>query len=301
MMTDDDTRYQQRTSRPRPISASLSTLPFNDVFLATVATKEKSSNWRPSSSGPPVPPRNPARNRRPSTSGGGVTYQPQELTTSGIPPTTAPLGPYGAEYSPKPLKASAKSSKAETSSVRLESTQLPFVAGWARRSSHDLSRPPRDSVPTSSPAIRATHRTSSKRRPTTTSGVITTPKQTNLVEAERRDLKAATLQATTMTKPYFVTKNGKKHHSFSSKRAPYPRNYERDSLDQYVLSVTACQRELTLRFGSDCWNHLFFTRLCDSPTFHQFTQPPKRVLDLGCGHGLWVWRFHQSAVCHRAD
>lgn len=301
---DDDTRHQQRTSRPRPISASLSTLPFNDVFLANVAnvaTKQKpSKNLRPSSSGPgpPVPPRNPARSRRPATSGGGgavgaVTphpHQPPGLSTSGIPPTSVWSGPHGAGYSLKPLKASARSSKAESSSGGSERTQPLFVVGRMRRSSHDLSRPSRDSLPsTSSPATTATYSTSSKRRPTTTSGVITTPKQTSVTQVEKRDLNAVTLQAAAMTKPYFITKNGKKHHSFSSKRAPYPRNYERDTLDQYGLSMTTLPKELTHPLGSDAWNHLFFTRLCDSPTFHQFTQPPKRVLDLGCGHGLWVW------------
>ena len=293
-MPDDDARHQERTLCPA--STSLSALPFNNVFLATVTAKGNSSNWRPSSAGPPVPPRNPARSRRPATSGG--TRQPDELSTflSGVPPTTAfsgTAGPYVAAYGPKPPKNPSNSLKTEYSgsgSGRRSDGMRPHSMTWQRRSSHnhDLTRQSHTPVPwTSSSATPATPSTSSKRRPTTSSGVVVTHKQTNFTGTEKQDLKSA-LQTTTMTKPYFVTKNGKKHHSFSSKRAPYPRNYERESLDQYVLPVTASPTELTDGLGSDGWNHLFFTRLCGSPTFHQFAQPPKRVLDLGCGHGHWV-------------
>jgi hypothetical protein len=302
MTTDDErptrVRQQERTSRPpRPTSASITNLPFSNVFLAAVTAKEKLSNYeraRPStasSAGPPVPPRHPARSRRPATSGSRVTPQPREPS-----PTTAfsmTTGPLMAVYSPEPPKVPRKTLKAEPSSGRPESAQLPSATSRQRRSSHDLRRPPHNSAPwTSSPATPATPSTSSKRRPTTSSGVIT-PKQTNFTEGEKRGLKGlkAALRATTMPRPYFVTKNGKRHHNFSSERAPYPRNYEHESLDQCVLPVTdlrASPKELIIRLGSDDWNHLFFTQLCDSPTFHQFTQPPKRVLDLGCGHGLWV-------------
>jgi hypothetical protein len=302
MITDDDARHQERSICPT--STSLSTLPFNDGLLATVTTKGNSSNWRPSSASsaaPPVPPRNPARSRRPATSVGGVgTRQPDELSTflSGAPPTKAfsvTTGPYVVGYGPKPPTNPSKSPKAESSGGRSDGTR-PRSMTWQRRSSHDhdLTRQLHNPVPwtsSSSSATPATPSTPSKRRPTTTSGAIAAPKQTNFTGAEKRDLKSSSLQATIMTKPYFVTKNGKKHHGFSSKRAPYPRNYERQSLDQYVFPVTASLTQLTDGLGSDSWNHLFFTRLCDSPTFHQFTQPPKRVLDLGCGHGHWVRMF----------
>jgi hypothetical protein len=253
MMTDDAARHQERTSCP---ATSLSTLPMNSVFSAAVTTKGNSSNWRPSSAssaGPPVPPRNPARSRRPATSGGdgGVSHQPQELSTSlpGVPSTTAfsvTAGSYVVGYGPKPPKIPPKSSKTESPGGRSDGTRPRSMAGWQRRSSHDLTRQTHNIVPwTSSSATPAAPSTSFKRRPTTTSGVIATHKQTNLTGAETRDLKSAALQAITMTKPYFVTKNGKKHHSFSSKRAPYPRNYERESLDQYVLPVTARPPVLT--------------------------------------------------------
>jgi len=297
-MTDDDARHQGRMLCPP--STSLSTLPFNDVLLATVTTKGNSSKWRPSSASsaaPPVPPRNPARSRRPATSsGGGVIRQPDELSPqSGVPPNTAfsvTTGSHVAGYGSRPPKIPSKSRKAESPGGRSDGTR-PRSMTWQRRSSHDydLTRQSPNPAPwtwTSSSATPTTPSTSSKRRPTTTSGAGAAHKQTNFTEAEKRDLKSSSLQATTMTKPHFVTKNGKKHHSFSSKRAPYPRNYERETLDQYVLPMTASPAELTDGLGSDGWNHLFFTRLCDSPTFHHFTQPPKRVLDLGCGNGHWV-------------
>jgi hypothetical protein len=238
MMTDDEVRHQERTSNPpRRSSTSLGNSPFSNVFSVVVTNKEKYSNRRPStasSTGPPVPPRNPARNRRPATSG-GVTRQPHDERSRGlfgVPPTT-PFSVATGSDSQKPSKASSKSPKAEPSGGRSGGAQPLSVTGWQRRSSHDLSRPPHNSVPwTSSPPTPTTAGTSKKRRPTTSSGVITTLKQTNLTEAEKRDLTGAALQATTMTKPYFVTKNGKRHHTFSSKRAPYPRNYERESLDQ---------------------------------------------------------------------
>ncbi len=303
MMTDDDARRQGKT--PHPTSTSLSTLPFNNISLTTVNTERNPSNGRPSSASsarPPVPPRNPARSRRPATSGdGGVTRPPDELSTflAGVSPAFS--------VTTKPPKIASKAPKAESSGGRSDGTR-PRSMTWQRRSSHDhdLTRTRQSSHPvlwTSSPATSATPSTSSKRRPTTTSGVITTHKQTNFTGVEKWDLKSSVLQANTMTKPYFVTKNGKKYHSFSSKRAPYPRNYERESLDQYVLPLTASPTELTDGPASDGWNHLFFTRLCDSPTFHQFTQPPKRVLDLGCGHGHWVRLPHCPIVViwSRAD
>jgi len=234
MMTDNDARHQERTLYPT--STSLSTLPLEDVFLAAMTTKGSSSKWRPSSVGPPVPPRNPARSRRPATSGSGAGVSRQhELSTSlaGVPPTiefSVTTGPYVAGYGPKLPKIHPKS---DSSSVRSDGARPRSMAGWQRRSSHDLTRQSHNPVPsTSSPATPAPPRTSSKRRPTTTPGVL--PTLTTFTAEEKRDLKSADLQATTMTKPYFVTKNGKKHHSFSSKRAPYPRNYERESLDQYV-------------------------------------------------------------------
>jgi hypothetical protein len=37
-----------------------------------------------------------------------------------------------------------------------------------------------------------------------------------------------------MIRKYFKTKNGKRHHAFPSKRAPYPRSYDSTAIDQYV-------------------------------------------------------------------
>ena len=40
--------------------------------------------------------------------------------------------------------------------------------------------------------------------------------------------------------------------------------------------------------GSDNWNQMFLTSLFKGPTARQRGTPPSRVLDLGCGSGLWV-------------
>lgn len=247
MITDDDARRQGKTSHPT--STSLSTLPFNSLSLTTVNTKRNPSNGRPSSASsarPPVPPRNPARSRRPATTGDGGVTGPSDELSAFLSHTTAfsvTTGSHVAGYGPKPPKIASKAPKAESSGGRSDGTR-PRSITWQRRSSHDhdLTRTRQSPNPvlwTSSPATSATPSTSSKRRPTTTSGVIATHKQTNFTGTEKWDLKSSALQASTMTKPYFATKNGKRHHGFSSKRAPYPRNYERESLDQYVLPVTA--------------------------------------------------------------
>src|SRR5882757_10024525 len=115
MMTDDDARRQGKTLQPT--STSLSTLPFNNISLTSVNTKRNPSNGRPSSASsarPPVPPRNPARSRRPATTGdGGVTGQSDELSAflSDVPHTTAfsvTTGSYVAGYGPKPPKIASK-------------------------------------------------------------------------------------------------------------------------------------------------------------------------------------------------
>ncbi|KAI0925790.1 hypothetical protein AcW1_008122 [Taiwanofungus camphoratus] len=38
----------------------------------------------------------------------------------------------------------------------------------------------------------------------------------------------------------------------------------------------------------DNWNHVFLSSLVRNITMHQFETPPSRILDLGCGDGLWV-------------
>ncbi|PCH42192.1 hypothetical protein WOLCODRAFT_137757 [Wolfiporia cocos MD-104 SS10] len=41
-------------------------------------------------------------------------------------------------------------------------------------------------------------------------------------------------------------------------------------------------------FVYDNWNHMFLGNLVRNITMHTFETPPMRVLDLGCGSGLWV-------------
>ncbi|KIJ54225.1 hypothetical protein M422DRAFT_64329 [Sphaerobolus stellatus SS14] len=68
----------------------------------------------------------------------------------------------------------------------------------------------------------------------------------------------------------FTIKNGKRYHPKSKQEAPYPRDYEKSTLDH------------------DRWENAFTARLARSPTFHPFPIPPARVLDLGCGSGDWI-------------
>ncbi|KAJ7134713.1 hypothetical protein C8R44DRAFT_849205 [Mycena epipterygia] len=63
---------------------------------------------------------------------------------------------------------------------------------------------------------------------------------------------------------------GTKHHAYSRDEVPYPRSYAREVLDLDVWETMACQR------------------ICNSLTWHVFTTPPTKVLDIGCGTGTWI-------------
>ena len=41
-------------------------------------------------------------------------------------------------------------------------------------------------------------------------------------------------------------------------------------------------------FASENWNCLFLGGLVRAVSMHHFDEPPKRVLELGCGTGVWV-------------
>ncbi|KAJ7025328.1 hypothetical protein C8F04DRAFT_1128529 [Mycena alexandri] len=63
---------------------------------------------------------------------------------------------------------------------------------------------------------------------------------------------------------------GTKHHAYTREEVPYPRSYAREVLDLDVWESMACQK------------------ICDSLTWHVFTTPPTKVLDIGCGTGTWI-------------
>ncbi|KAH8825226.1 hypothetical protein DL96DRAFT_1712246 [Flagelloscypha sp. PMI_526] len=87
-----------------------------------------------------------------------------------------------------------------------------------------------------------------------------------------RSLKGISMPGTTKfdLKGHDTRKKPKKHHRYDVREVPYPRDYERDVLDL------------------DVWENLFCQQLCGSLTFHKFETPPSKVLDLGCGTGIWV-------------
>ncbi|KAI0308136.1 hypothetical protein B0F90DRAFT_1680486 [Multifurca ochricompacta] len=70
----------------------------------------------------------------------------------------------------------------------------------------------------------------------------------------------------------FVDKHGHKHHNYPPGKAPYPISYDRDILD------------------SDATDHHLWRSLFDGRPTMMVTPnyPPRRVLDLGCGVGMWT-------------
>ncbi|KAJ6605681.1 hypothetical protein B0H10DRAFT_2076669 [Mycena sp. CBHHK59/15] len=65
-------------------------------------------------------------------------------------------------------------------------------------------------------------------------------------------------------------RQGTKHHAYGREEVPYPRSYAPEVLDLDVWETMACQK------------------ICDSLTWHVFTTPPTKVLDIGCGTGTWI-------------
>ncbi|KAL0580636.1 hypothetical protein V5O48_001366 [Marasmius crinis-equi] len=63
---------------------------------------------------------------------------------------------------------------------------------------------------------------------------------------------------------------GRRHHAYPKDEVPYPRSYDREVLDL------------------DVWETLFCNQICSSLTWHEFDEPPTRVLDIGCGTGSWI-------------
>ncbi|KAH9081724.1 hypothetical protein EDB83DRAFT_2334409 [Lactarius deliciosus] len=70
----------------------------------------------------------------------------------------------------------------------------------------------------------------------------------------------------------FVDKRGRKHHDHPPGKAPYPISYDKDVLDSDAMD-------------HHLWRTLFDGRptLMVTPNY-----PPQRVLDLGCGVGMWT-------------
>lgn len=47
-----------------------------------------------------------------------------------------------------------------------------------------------------------------------------------------------------------------------------------------IIGLTCC--------SSDNWDHIIHVHVFQRLSVHDFPRPPKRVLELGCGTGIWV-------------
>ncbi|KAF8889986.1 hypothetical protein CPB84DRAFT_1785092 [Gymnopilus junonius] len=63
---------------------------------------------------------------------------------------------------------------------------------------------------------------------------------------------------------------GKKHHLYDKKEVPYPRSYGKEVVDL------------------DVWETMTALDIAGSLTWHVFSTPPTKVLDIGCGTGTWI-------------
>ncbi|KIP04682.1 hypothetical protein PHLGIDRAFT_36807 [Phlebiopsis gigantea 11061_1 CR5-6] len=91
--------------------------------------------------------------------------------------------------------------------------------------------------------------------------LFSTPDRTILEELKKK-MKARDDQ--------FTLKNGKRHHPYPADEVPYPRSYERHVVD------------------SDIWECMWHSDVCGKQIWHLRTEPPSKVLDLGCGSGSWI-------------
>lgn len=91
--------------------------------------------------------------------------------------------------------------------------------------------------------------------------------------------------------PTTVEKIPESTHSAGSKIKPtkpvYPLVYTRQLQDLRVLSQRRKARRLT-GLSSDNWDHMFHVHILNRISAHDFIEPPKSVLELGCGSGIWV-------------
>jgi len=101
----------------------------------------------------------------------------------------------------------------------------------------------------------------------------------------------------TATEPHrkenqFVNKHGRKHHNYPQGKAPYPISYDKDVLDRYSTpDLTFRTPEYLNRHAvSDAMDHHLWRILFDDRPTLMVTPnyPPQRVLDLGCGVGMWT-------------
>lgn len=67
----------------------------------------------------------------------------------------------------------------------------------------------------------------------------------------------------------------------------YPLVNTQQLQDLHVLPQFSACCKLTGLF-SDAWDHLFHVHIVNRITVHSFEKPPKSVLELGCGSGIWV-------------
>ncbi|KAI0269749.1 hypothetical protein BC834DRAFT_569124 [Gloeopeniophorella convolvens] len=270
--TDDLTKSSHASS---PYLSSASLTPSSDTDSSRGQRNAPSSILRPSSS-----------SRRPSHNFSLPRKRTNSLSSTSRPHhSDSPSVTHGSHTPPRPTRNPARHLQPTSRSSLPSDPQDPKYPPWVpivvtspfaaasplppfadfipmRRKSVKKTAPARkDNVPSPQPT--------SMPLPAGPHAASTTRNVAHFSTADRAILKELKLGAAARDSQFKV-KGNKKHHAYSTKEAPYPRNYERVVIDH------------------DVWETGFVKQLSGSQTFHVFKTPPSKVLDLACGSGMWI-------------
>jgi len=70
---------------------------------------------------------------------------------------------------------------------------------------------------------------------------------------------------------------GKKYHPYRKDEVPYPRSYDKEVVDLYVIFFEFLVRRFNKMLYRDVWETMFWLDLCKGLSWHSFDKPPTKV------------------------